>query len=603
MEFAAPLGPLLMRTLTRLTGYALQHRLQLSAAYISVVAATLLYVAVPRLLGTAIDEVLTSGTTGRLWLLGSAIVVVTLVRGVFSYGQTYLGEAISQRVAYSLRNAFYDKLQRLSFAFHDREHTGNLMSKGTVDVENIRWFVSMGLIRSVNLVLMVLVTAGLLLAMDWQLALASLFFVPIIATRAISVSMRMRSHWRRVQEELGHMTTTLQENLTGMRVVKAFGAEAYEKRKFGGHIDRVYEANYAAQRLMVSNSAFMQFTFFAATALVLWLGGRAVVADRLTPGELAQFLLYIGILVQPIRMAGFMMNTFARAISAGERIFAVLDARSPVEERPDALPLAEVKGHVAFEGVTFAYSHRPAVHQVDLQVAPGQVMALLGSPGSGKTTLMHLLARFYDVDQGRITIDGTDIRDVTLESLRQTVGVIQQDVFLFSATVAENIAYGRLDATREEVIEAARTAQLHDEIVEMSNGYDTFVGERGLTLSGGQRQRLSIARTLLLDPAILVLDDSTSSVDAATEAALQQAMTNVVRGRTTFIIAHRLTSVQHADLAMVMDHGRVAEVGPPQELVGRNGFYRHIVDLQRATQDDLFPSTTTQAPRLEGGTT
>ena len=591
-----------MRTLTRLTGYALQHRLQLSAAYISVVAATLLYVAVPRLLGTAIDEALTSGTTTKLWLLGGSIVAVTLVRGMFSYGQTYLGEAISQRVAYSLRNAFYDKLQRLSFAFHDREHTGNLMSKGTVDVENIRWFISMGLIRSINLVLMVLVTAGLLLFLDWQLALYSLFFVPIIAVRAVTVSLRMRRHWRRVQEELGHMTTVLQENLTGMRVVKAFGAEAYEKSKFGERIDRVYDANYAAQRLMVSNSSLMQFIFFAATGLVLWLGGRAVVADRLTPGELAQFLLYIGILVQPIRMAGFIMNTFARAISAGERIFAVLDAQSPVEERPDAQPLTEVKGHVAFERVTFAYSHRPAVHQVDLQVSPGQVVALLGSPGSGKTTLVHLLARFYDVDQGHITIDGTDIRNVTLDSLRRTVGVIQQDVFLFSATVAENIAYGRLDATREEITEAAQTAQLHDEIMELLDGYDTFVGERGLTLSGGQRQRLSIARTLLLDPAILVLDDSTSSVDAATEAALQQAMANVVRGRTTFIIAHRLTSVQHADLVMVMDHGRVAEMGPPQELMARDGFYRHIVELQRSTQDELFPSTTTPAPRLEGGT-
>ena len=591
-----------MRILLRLTGYAAQHRGELIAAYVSVVGATLLYLAVPRLLGTAIDEALTQGSGARLWALGGAIVAVTVGRGVFSYYQTYLGETVSQRVAYSLRNAFYDKLQRLSFAFHDREHTGNLMSKGTVDVENIRWFVSMGLIRSINLVLLVLVTAALLLLMDWQLGLVSLFFVPIIAIRAMSVSLRMRLRWRRVQEELGQMTTVLQENLTGMRVVKAFGAEKYEQAKFGERIDRVYDANYSAQRLMVSNSSFMQFIFLAATGLILWLGGRAVVDGRLTPGELAQFLLYIGVLVQPIRMTGFLMNTFARAISAGERIFAVLDTHSPVAERPDAKPMANVQGHVEFENITFAYTHQPAVHQVSLSVAPGQVVALLGSPGSGKTTLMHLLARFYDVDQGRITIDGTDIRDVTLESLRRSVGVIQQDAFLFSATVGENIAYGRMDATAEEIAQAAKTAQLHDEIMELSNGYGSLVGERGLTLSGGQRQRLSIARTLLLDPPILVMDDSTSSVDAATEASIQQAMAAIAKGRTTFIIAHRLTSVQHADLAVVMDHGRIAEAGPPQELMARDGFYRHIVELQRASHDELFPTDLRPQPGLEGGT-
>ena len=590
-----------MRILLRLTGYAAQHRGELIAAYVSVIGATLLYLAVPRLLGTAIDEALTQGSGTRLWAMGGAIVAVTLGRGVFSYYQTYLGEAVSQRVAYSLRNAFYDKLQRLSFAFHDREHTGNLMSKGTVDVENIRWFVSMGLIRSINLVLMVLVTAALLLLMDWQLGLVSLFFVPIIAIRAVSVSLRMRLRWRRVQEELGQMTTVLQENLTGMRVVKAFGAEKYEQAKFGERIDRVYDANYSAQRLMVSNSSFTQFIFLAATGLILWLGVRAVVDGRLTPGELAQFLLYIGVLVQPIRMTGFLMNTFARAISAGERIFAVLDTHSPVAERPDAKPLANVQGRVEFENITFAYTHQPAVQQMSLSVAPGQVVALLGSPGSGKTTLMHLLARFYDVHQGRITIDGTDIRDVTLESLRRSVGVIQQDAFLFSATVGENIAYGRMDATAEEIAQAAKTAQLHDEIMELSNGYGSQVGQRGLTLSGGQRQRLSIARTLLLDPPILVMDDSTSSVDAATEASLQRAMAAIAKGRTTFIIAHRLTSVQHSDLAVVMDHGRIAEAGPPQELMARDGFYRHIVELQRASHDELFPTDLKPQPGLEGG--
>ena len=571
-----------MRVLLRLARYAFRYRSQIVAAWLTLIIAAGLQVAVPWLMGTAIDEALASGTSTRLWQLGGLILFVTVSRGAIQYLDVYLGESISHRVVYTLRNTLYDKLQRLSFAFHDKEHTGNLMSKATVDIDMVRMFISFGLVRSLSLILLVGFVTVLLMQIDWPLALISLFFVPILAIWASLMSLKMRHMWRRVQQGMGEMTTVMQENLTGMRVVKAFGAEEFEQSKFREKTESVFQETYRTERLRASNTAVMQLVFWGATGLILWLGGRAVVEGRLTAGELAQFILYVSMLVQPVRMIGQMTSTFARAASSGERIFEVLDAKSDVQEKPGAQPLKNIRGRVAFEGVSFAYGSQPILDRISLTAEPGQVIALLGTAGSGKTTLLHLLARFYDASDGRITIDGVNIKDVTLESLRQTVGLVQQDVFLFSATVAENIAYGRPSASRDEITTAATTAQLHQEIMELSDGYDTVIGERGVTLSGGQRQRLAIARTLLLNPPVLVLDDSTSSVDAETEARIQQAMTNVVQGRTTFIIAHRLTSIQHASLIVVLDHGQIVEMGSSQELWAKEGFYRHIAELQTA---------------------
>ena len=570
-----------MSVLFRLAAYALRYRLLMTAAYIALTLSTVFQVAVPRLLGNAVDEAVNNGTSEALWVIGGAVVVVTLLRGFFFYWQTYLGENISQRVAYQIRNAFYDNLQHLSFGYHDHQHTGNLMSKATVDVEGVRMFVNMGLVRAVNIVLMIILVAGLLLSMDVVLALVSLVFVPVILYRSAFVSPRMRRLWGQVQRETGHMTTVLQENLIGARVVKAFGAEDHEQAKFDSRTNQVFRSTYNAQKLQASNTAALTLVFFSAMGLILWIGGRYVVEGRLTPGEMAQFILYVGLLVQPVRMIGWLVNTFARAVSSGERIFEVLDAKSPVQERPNARSLVNIKGAVGFHNVGFDYGRQPVLQDISLEAAPGEVVALLGSPGSGKSTMVHLLSRFYDATEGSITIDGTDIRDITLASLRQAVGVVQQDVFIFSATIWENIAYGNADATDDEVLGASKMAQLHDEIMRLPSGYDTLVGERGVTLSGGQRQRLSIARTLLVDPPILVLDDSTSSVDAATEARIQSAMATVVKGRTTFIIAHRITSVQHADHVAVLKGGRIVESGRPQQLLASGGLYQEMADLQR----------------------
>ena len=559
----------------------------MSAAWVSLLLSTVFFLAVPRLIGWSIDlAVIPSTTSGRMYTIGALVIGVIALRGLFNYVNLYMAESVSQHLAYRIRNLMYDRLQHLSFAFHDHQHTGDLMSRSTVDVEQTRHFVQMGLVRSGQIFLLVLGASTMMILMDWQLALASLIFVPIIAFRAIIVSTRMRVMWRRAQLEMGHMTTVLQENLSGQRVVKAFGAERHEERKFDVRNELVYEWTYRARRLQSQNTSFMQAVFWASTGMILWLGGQAVIDDRITVGELVSFIFYVSLLVQPVRQIGMLVNTITRAAAAGERVFFVLDATSPVEERPGAEPLTNVAGEVRFEDVSFGYGDRPALHDVSLAVAPGEVVALLGAPGSGKTTMMSLLTRFYDVSACRITIDGMDVRDATLSSLRASVGIVQQDVFLFGATVAENIAYGRQDATRDEVIAAAKTAQLHDEIMEFERGYDTPIGERGVTMSGGQRQRLSIARTLLLDPPILVLDDSTSSVDAGTESGIQEAMENVVKGRTTFIIAHRLSSIQHAQTLVVLDRGRIAEMGTPQELMASGGLFAEMSELQYSAAAD-----------------
>ena len=575
------------RILWRITKLAALERGRLAVAWGSLITASVLFLAVPKLVGTAVDTAVGAGgreaATGDLVRLGLLVIGVIAVRSVFNYGNLYMAEAVSQRVAYRIRNLLYDKLQHLSFAFHDREHTGNLMSKSTVDVEMTRMFVSMGLIRAGQIVLFTAGSATMMMLTDVRLALISLAFAPIIAGRAVWASRRMRHMWLQTQIEMGKLTTVLQENLAGQRVVKAFGAEDHEERKFRDQNQVVFNRTYTVQRAQSFNSALMQIVFWSASGAILWFGGRAVIEGRMTPGELTEFFLYISLLVQPIRMLGFLVNTFARAASAGERVFAVLDADSPVRDLPEAAPIGEVRGHVRFENVSFGYTNRDAVRNVSFEAEPGQVTALMGAPGSGKTTLMSLLARFYDPDNGRITVDGKDIRECMLPSLRSAIGIVQQDVFLFSATVAENIAYGREDATMDEIVTAAKTAQIHDEIMALPDGYETVIGERGVSLSGGQRQRLSIARTLALDPPILVLDDSTSSVDAGTESHIQDAMAEVVKDRTTFIIAHRLSSIQHAELVIVMQNGEIGEMGTPDDLIESGGLFTHVTELQYAT--------------------
>ena len=550
------------------------------AAYVALIAGSGFALAVPRLLGNTIDEVLSGGNFSEVVQLALLILLVSALRGVSAYGQTYLSEWTSQLVAYDLRNSIFNKLQRLSFSYHDGQKTGDQMSRATSDVEAIRNFVQGGLLRALNIVILVFGAAGLLFFLNWRLALVGLLFVPIVSYRSAIVGLSLRQVWTYILRTTGKMTTVMQENLAGARVVRAFGAQEHEKHKFDVVITDLADSHLRANRVQVANSSFIQLMFGVATAGIIWFGGNEIVNGRLTPGELTQFIFYLGLIQGPVRMSGMILNNFSRAVSAGQRIFEVLDAPSPVTDREGAAPAHGVRGHVRFEDVSFAYGQEPVLDHVSLDAQPGQVVALLGMPGSGKTTVVHLLPRFYDVSGGRITLDGVDIRDLTLESLRRNVGIVMQDVFLFSTTVADNIAYGRPGTTQDEIERAARVAQLHEFIVSLPEGYATWIGERGITLSGGQRQRLAIARTVLLDPPVLVLDDSTSSVDAGTERLLRQALEEVMRGRTTFVIAHRLSTVHSAEQILVLDRGRIVEQGRHDDLIAGGGLYRKLYELQ-----------------------
>lgn len=592
-----------MHILLRIMAMAWQYRVRLVLAYISFFAAIGFALLVPRLFGTSIDRLVSidpastqvtplAVETGTLVVMALALLGASLMRGVADFARTYTTDSLSQKVAYDLRRLLYDKLQHLSFAFHDREHTGDLMSKATADVEQLRRFVNLGMVRSLDVLIRLVAITSILMFLNWKLALLSLAFVPCAVLQSTLILRRLRPMWLRVQEIMGESVTVLQENLVGMHVVKAFAAETHEQQKYERKAQELREQQFVSERLQETNGVWMSLYFTCTLGVILWFGGWEVLRGQLTPGGLTQFVLYLNQLAFPVRQAARVIDSLSRAISSGQRLFDVLDARSPVTEHPQAVTMARARGHVCFEQVSFAYDSRlPALQEVTLEARPGQMTAILGAPGSGKSTIISLIPRFYDVSAGRITIDGQDIRQVTLHSLRRNVGIVQQDVYLFSATIRDNIAYGVRQASFADVVRATKIAQLHDQILQFPDGYDTWVGERGVTLSGGQRQRLAIARTILLDPPILILDDSTSSVDVETERRIHQAMLAVMRGRTTFVIAHRLSTVRAADRIVVLQHGSIVEQGTHQELMAQHGIYQDMYQLQLQPQTEWLRET------------
>ena len=536
-----------------------------------------------------VDRATFEGKTSTLTIAALLLLAVALARGFFTYWMQFLGEWLSQHVAYDLRNHIYEKLQRQSYAYHDKQQTGQLMSRATQDVEATRMFIQLGALRLLDITLRVIVAAVLMFSTNWMLALVAWSLIPIVAFQSIRIQLTSRKLWMGVQDQLGRITTVLQENLSGVRVVKAFSRQQYENEKFEKETDELFVWNIRQNRIQAQTNPFYQAMSMLSQVFVLGVGAYFITQGDLSYGDLTEFLLYQSLLIMPMRMLGFIVQMFARAGASGDRIFEILDAESAVKEKPDAKPLENVTGRVRFEHVSFGYdSISPVLNDVTFETDAGKVVALLGPTGSGKTTIVNLLPRFYDVTAGRILIDDTDLRDTTLQSLRANIGIIQQDVFMFSATIRDNIAYGAVNSTYEQIIEAAKIARIHDFIMSLPDGYDTWVGERGVTMSGGQKQRISIARTLLLDPRILILDDSTSSVDTQTEFLIQQALAEVMKGRTTLVIAQRLRTVKNADEILVMKDGTIAERGKHDELIARDGLYREIYDLELRDQEEAL---------------
>ncbi len=570
-----------MRTVLRITGYVQKYWSMLLLAFLCIIIGTGFGIIVPIMIGNSIDTVIAMGQRSAIVIAAVVIVAASAMRGFAGYGQRYFAEVVAQKVTYNIRNALYARLQRLSYSFHDRNQTGQLMSRATVDVEVTRMFFAMGLLGMAQILFMAIGVGYVLLAANWQLGLMTLAFVVPVAWLAATFGRSIRPIWLKVQAMMGFMGNTLEESLSGVSVVKAFNHQKEENKKFAVQAQSLYDSSMEAARLMSINMPTMILLVSIPTVLILWYGGHQVAAGSMTIGEITQFILLVGLLMMPIRRLGMMVNLFSRTASAGQRILEILDTESEVKEKPGAIKLGRVKGEVTFEDVSFSYnSLGAALKNVSFEVKPGQLVALLGRSGSGKSTIANLLSRFYDVTGGRILIDGTDIRDVTLASLRKNVVTAQQDVFLFSATIKENIAYGAKDASMEKIVEVAKAAHLHDFISSLPEGYNTWVGERGDTLSGGEKQRLSIARTLLVDPSILILDDSTASVDAETEKLIRQALDRLIKGRTTFIITHRVPIIQNADLILVLNNGELAEKGTHPELLAKNGLYKEVYESQ-----------------------
>lgn len=570
-----------MRIILRIASMLCKYRIRVILAYCCLFTAAGLALFIPRLTGQAIDLAIGLGQPGTLTLVALSIVAASFFRGIFGYGHTYLARSLSQRVAYDLRNKIYDHLQQLSYAFHDRSRTGQLMSRATVDVEGVRAFVGFALFRGVYFLALLLAITCLLLITNWKLALLCLSILPFISFRTVKISSRLRGLWTQIHHSIGVLGNIVQENLVGTRVVRAFCRQDFESEKFRSRAQILYRQELEASRQVALNSPLLSLALILAMAVILWYGGRQVIAAELTPGELAQFILYLFMLRTPIRMIGWLVMLYSRAVSCGERIFTILDEVSPVREKPGAIDMAAAEGLIRFDGVSFSYStSSPALHNITFEARPGQTIALVGATGSGKSTIANLIPRFYDATAGSISIDNTDVKDITLSSLRHLIGIVHQDTFLFSGTIRENISYGKTDATTEEITATARAAQLHDFIATLPQGYDTWIGERGVTLSGGQKQRLAIARTLLLNPSIIIMDDSTSSVDTETEYHIQQAMTKLLSGRTAFIIAQRLWSVQMADIILVLRDGEIIERGTHHELMARSSFYRELYSTQ-----------------------
>jgi ATP-binding cassette subfamily B protein len=601
-------------TLRRLFGYILGFW-QLKVVLVLIVLTTILDILSPAIIGSIIDmvEVMATGGTlepgrgiegfafnilapaaswyvavagsdpvkGTLLIFSVSLVFIALVTGLFNFVQRYATTIVGQSATFNMRDDMYNSLLEQSFSFYDQQRTGQLMARATGDINMLGRFFQMGVRMLVSSVLLLVLVLYSLVSINLTLTLISVTVIPFVFLATREFSRRIGPLWAAVREQNGVITSVLQENLAGVRVVRGFSREEYEEEKFSTELQGFFDMNITMARIRAFFMPLATFISSIGFVLIIWYGGGQVIAGLLTVGSLVAFYFYLARLMRPVRMIGFMTSMVVRALAAGNRVFDIIDAEVDVHDKEDAAEVSELQGRITLEDVWFSYDgDNMVLKDIDLDVQPGQTVAILGATGSGKSSIINLIPRFYDVSQGSIKLDGTDLRDLKIKSLRGTIGIVRQEPFIFSTTLRENIAYGVQNASLDDIKEAAKRAKINDFIEGLPDGYNTKVGERGVTLSGGQKQRVAIARALLKNPKILIMDDSTSSVDTQTEYEIQQALDELLEDRTTFIITQRLSSIKKADYIIVLEDGEISEEGTHNQLITNDGIYRKLYETQ-----------------------
>lgn len=581
--------------IARITRMAFGYPVAAGLALAATVAAVLMQLSIPVLLGQAVDQTqavaAAKANPETLYPIALLLFAVSVARGIFTLVQNFTAESVGHSLARDIRNSVYGKIQTLPFSFHDRTHSGDLITVGMLDLEGVRMYFSTALVRTVLLSLLIGLGATLLLSTNFMLGLLALSFVPFAGWRSTAMRLVLRRTWLALQERLGVLSQVMEENLAGIRVVRAFAASEHEMEKFEVASKSALELSHKRIETRVKNTSEMTLAFFVSMGLVLFFGGRQVAAGDITLGTLATFLTFMTILQMPVRQLGMMVNGYARASTCGARLFALIDHETEINDAADAQDLTITDGTLKLENVSFGYAgdtDRPAVSGISFEAHRGETVGIVGPPGSGKTTLMHLIPRFYDPTQGTISIDGQDIRNATLSSVRRAVAVVQQDSFLFTTSIENNIAYADPFTETHQIRGVAESAQLHDYILSLPGKYGTIVGERGVSLSGGQRQRLSIARTLMVMPDVLIFDDSTAAIDAGTENRIRIALKEYAKDRVTLIVAHRLASLMHADRILFLEQGKIVEQGNHEELLELGGRYSDLHELQMRPSAEIL---------------
>ena len=589
--------------LARIVRIALHYPVRVSIAVSATLLSSVFQLFIPRYVGKAVDHAQglldqSSATQGdietALLIAGMMIIGLSILRGSFAVIQNYFGESVDHCLAAELRNRFYHRVQQLDLSFHDHAHTGDLITRGMLDLEGIRYFPSTGLVRTLMLLVLVIGGAVILLSTNFVLGLVALSFVPLIAVSSAVARLKLRYLWLKQQEKLTRLTNFMEENLTGIRIVRAFYARDHEISRFQIRSAGVLEIAYKRLMARVKSTTFMGLVFYIAMTGVLWVGGNMVLTGQITVGRLTEFLAFMMILQMPVRQIGMTVNSFARASTCGTRLFAVLDEPSLVDANADRPDLKVTQGIVRFENVDFQYplsrSSHNTISDISFEIGSGQTLGIVGPPGSGKSTIARLIPRFYEPTAGRILIDGQDISQVSLTSLREAIGGVQQDPFLFTAAVDHNVAYADPLASTDQIVQASTDAQIHSFIEELPQNYQTLVGEDGVSLSGGQKQRISIARGTLTDAPIFIFDDATAAIDAGTEQHIRHALNEQVGTHTTIIISHRLVSLMHADEILFLDEGRIVEHGSHEQLLALKGRYfaLHSLQLRDENQSSSF---------------